>query len=103
MSGWAKLATAPQGEVSCQPNTITNKQPVDDNYKLLPPILRGDMIGEDSSERKVELTDKYGIFSTPEQFLEKARALQHHLDCVFALEDITREKPFWNAHQMFLL
>ena len=67
---------------------------MDDNYKSLPPILRGDLIGEDSSERKAEQTDKYGIFRTPEQFLEKAMALQHPFDSVFAVEDITRKNLF---------
>ena len=63
-------ATVPE---SC---AITNEKPQDDNYKVLPPTLRGDLIGEDSSEQKVEQTDKYGIFHTPEQFLEKAMTLQ---------------------------
>ena len=44
---------------------------MNDNCQLLPPILRGDLIGEDSSEHKVEQIDKYRIFHTPVQFLEK--------------------------------
>ena len=74
--------------------TITNTKPLDDNFKLLPPILRGELIGEDSSEQRGQQADKYGIFHTPEQFLEKAMALQHPFDSVFAVEDITRKNLF---------
>ena len=75
--------------------TITNAKPSGDNYKVLPPILQGDWIGEMSSETgAAHQNGKYDIFHAPEQFQEKALILQHPFDSICCSRRYNPQKPF---------
>ena len=71
---------------------ITNQTPHPlDEFKLLPPQSSGGNCGEESLEKE---GSKYGIYHTPEQFIERAISLTHPFDDKFAVEDLTRSNLF---------
>ena len=71
---------------------ITNQTPhPPDEFKLLPPQSSGGNCGEESLEKE---GSKYGIYHTPEQFIERAISLTHPFDDKFAVEDLTRSNLF---------
>ena len=70
---------------------IVTTKPLDDNYKLLPPLFQGDATGEENSE---DQPIKYGVFHSPEQFVKKALKLAHPFDQLYSVEDVTRRNLF---------
>ena len=73
---------------------ITRQQPQPpDEYKFLPPQSQGGHNGEEQREISGD-DNKFGIYHTPSQFLERALTLVHPFDEKFAVEDVTRANLF---------
>ena len=88
---------------------LVHSPPTKGEYKLLPPVHRGDTGGDEAGDAVEADGEKatYGVYHTPKQFVSKALELNHPFDDKFAVEDLTRVNVFsmltkgksWVAHQ----
>ena len=90
-------------------NLATGEVPPADS-KMLPPHFRGNNSHDEAAEpedvamdgygknqgSKLAATNKYGVWHTPKQFLSMAMKVQHPMDTVDHLEDVTRHALDFN-------